>query len=218
MVGELTALVRHGGVTMVPLLALAVAAAAVFVERVLAVRRARIGAAGLLPAVRQAVLIDRDARKAIALCEAAGGPIASVVKAALSRLGRPAEEIERGIESAVAFESARLERGLPLLAATANVAPLIGFLGTVMGMMKAFGAFGQTGLANPAIAGSGVSEALTAAAAGLLVAIPAQLGHTYLSSLVDRTLGDIVVASDTVLETVAELESGHRPAGAASGG
>ncbi len=210
---ELARYFQQGGVVMWPLLVLGLAAAALFVARTLALRRARINIGDFLAKIRSALLVNRDVREAIGLCESHGGPAAAVIKAALARHGRSPSEIERSVESAAAYESARLERGLLLLSSAATTAPLIGFLGSVIGMIRAFSGLGANGLSSPGTVAAGIAAALIAAAGGLLVAIPAQLGHSYLLSEVNRLLADIELASNTLLGTFAEMEGEHRPAG-----
>jgi biopolymer transport protein ExbB len=204
MLAEIVRYFHQGGLMMWPLLLLAVLTVVVGGERVGSLRRARIDVAGFLAGIRKALLVDRDTRAAIAMCERDRGPVAAVVKAALARYGRPPGDIERTVAAAAAFEGARLERGLLMLSVAANVAPLIGFLGTVIGMIKAMSALGTAGVSNPAAVAAGISEALVAAAAGLLIAIPAQLAHSYLAAEVDRFLGDIEVAANLMMETVSE--------------
>jgi len=217
VVANLVRFFQQGGIVMWPLLVFALLTATVIVERAMVLRKAKINIGDFLAKIRKALLVDRDVRGAMAICEHSRGPVASVVKAGLSRYGRPAEEIERSIEGAAAFESARLERGLLALSASANIAPLIGFLGTVTGMIKALSALGQAGLSSPGAIAAGIAEALVAAAAGLLVAIPAQLGHTFLLGAVNTFLGDIEAAANTLMETVAEIDDERRRSGGASG-
>jgi biopolymer transport protein ExbB len=202
MLAEIVRYFHQGGLMMWPLLLLAILTLVVGGERVGSLRRARIDVAGFLAGIRKALLVDRDTRAAIAMCERDRGPVAAVVKAALARYGRPPADIERTVAAAAAFEGARLERGLLMLSVAANVAPLVGFLGTVIGMIKAMSALGTAGVSNPAAVAAGISEALVAAAAGLLIAIPAQLAHSYLVAEVDRFLGDVEVAANLLMETV----------------
>ena len=113
------------------------------------------------------------------------------------------------------FEMGRLERWLPLLATVANVAPLLGFLGTVTGMIDSFDALAEAGLSNPALVASGIKEALTTTAAGLAVAIPVQLAYNFFMSRINRFVRDIETSANMLLETFGEMErSGIQPEGA----
>jgi biopolymer transport protein ExbB len=145
-------------------------------------------------------------RDAIKICEQYRGPVASIMKAGLLKYGQPKEDVEKTIENAALFEMGRLERGLVVLATTANVAPLLGFLGTVTGMIKSFEALAEAGLSNPGLVAAGISEALITTATGLAVAIPVQLCYNYFMSRINRFVRDIETATNMLLETFGEME------------
>ncbi len=102
----------------------------------------------------------------------------------------------------------RLERGLVVIATVANVAPLLGFLGTVWGMIKSFDALAEAGLSNPGLVAAGISEALITTATGLAVAIPAQLFYNYFMSRINKFVRDIETSTNMLLETFGEMERG----------
>lgn len=206
MLGDLVTYFQQGGIVMWPLLVFSILTATFIIERALTLRRAAINVGALLAEVRKALLQNRDVAAAVRACEKQRGPVASVVKAALLRYGHPREEIEKDIETAAVFESARLERGLMVLATSANVSPMLGFLGTVTGMIKSFAALAQAGLSNPGAVAAGISEALITTAAGLFIAIPAQLGYNYFMSRINSFLRDIETASNTLMETFVEMD------------
>jgi biopolymer transport protein ExbB len=197
---------------MWPLLAFSVAAVAVSIERFIALRRARINVNEFLAKVRKALVVNRSIREAIKVCEQYRGPVASIMKAGLLKYGQPKEDIEKTIENAALFEMGRLERFLPVLATTANVAPLLGFLGTVTGMIKSFDALAAAGLSNPGLVALGIKEALITTAAGLAIAIPVQLVYNYFMSRINKFVRDIETATNMLLETFGEMErSGIAP-------
>ena len=203
---------RMGGATMWPLLAFSVAALAVSIERFIALRRARINVNEFLAKVRKALVVNRSIREAIKVCEQYRGPVASIMKAGLLKYGQPKDDIEKTIENAALFEMGRLERFLPVLATTANVAPLLGFLGTVTGMIKSFDALAAAGLSNPGLVALGIKEALITTAAGLIIAIPVQLVYNYFMSRINKFVRDIETATNMLLETFGEMErSGVAP-------
>lgn len=206
MFGDLVTYFQQGGPVMWPLLAFSIVTVTFIVERALALRRAKINVNEFLSKIRKALLVNRDVREAIKICEANPGPVGSVVKAALLRYGHPREEIEKNIESAAVFESARLERGLMVLSSSANLSPMLGFLGTVTGMIKSFATLAQAGLSNPGAVAAGISEALITTAAGLFIAIPAQLAYNYFISQINAFLRDIETASNMLLETFVEMD------------
>jgi biopolymer transport protein ExbB len=203
---------QQGGTAMWPLLAFSIAALAVTIERFIALRRAKINVNEFLAKVRKALVVNRSIREAIKVCEQYRGPVASIMKAGLLKYGQPKEDIEKTIENAALFEMGRLERFLPVLATTANVAPLLGFLGTVTGMIKSFDALAAAGLSNPGLVALGIKEALITTAAGLMIAIPVQLVYNYFMSRINKFVRDIETATNMLLETFGEMErSGVAP-------
>ncbi len=207
MIGDLVTQFQQGGPMMYPLLVFSLLALTFIIERAIALRRAKINVNEFLSKVRKALLVNRDVRAAIKVCEEYKGPVASVVKSALLKYGHPREEIEKNIESAAIFESARLERGLMVLSSTANVAPMMGFLGTVTGMIRSFATLATQGLTNPGAVAAGISEALITTATGLFIAIPAQLGYNYFMSRINKFMRDIETASNMLMETFVEMDS-----------
>ncbi len=210
--GTFWKLMNEGGPVMWPLLAFSVIALAVVAERLYALWRARINVHEFLPKVRKALVVNRSIRDAVKVCEEYRGPVASILKAGLMKYGQPKEDIEKTIENAALFEMGRLERGLAVLATTANVAPLLGFFGTVTGMMAGFDALAAQGLSNPGAVATGIKEALTTTAGGLAVAIPTQLAYNYFMSRINKFVRDIETAANMLLETFGEMErSGVSP-------
>lgn len=203
---------EQGGPVMWPLLAFSVLGLAVAIERFFALRKARINVNEFLAKVRKALMVNRSLRDAVKLCEQYQGPVASVMKAGLLKFGQPKEDIEKTIENAALFEMGRLERGLAILATTANVAPLLGFLGTVTGMIGSFDALAKQGLSNPAAVFAGVSEALITTATGLIIAIPIQLLYNYFMTRINKFVRDIETAANMLIETFSEMDrSGISP-------
>ncbi|MDE2691993.1 MAG: MotA/TolQ/ExbB proton channel family protein [Acidobacteriota bacterium] len=209
--GTFWKLMNEGGPVMWPLLAFSVIAAAVVVERLIALRRARINVHEFLPKVRKALVVNRSIREAVKVCEEYRGPVASILKAGLMKYGQPKEDVEKTIENAALFEMGRLERGLAVLATTANVAPLLGFFGTVTGMMAGFDALAAQGLSNPGAVATGIKEALTTTAGGLAVAIPTQLAYNYFMSRINKFVRDIETSANMLLETFGEMERSGVP-------
>lgn len=197
------------------LAAFSIIALAFAIERFIALRRAKINVNEFLAKIRKALIVNRSLREAVKVCEQYRGPVASIMKAGLLKYGQPKEDVEKTIENAALFEMGRLERGLVVLATTANVAPLLGFLGTVTGMIKSFDALAAAGLSNPALVAIGIKEALTTTAAGLFIAIPTQIVYNYFMSRINRFVRDIETSANMLLETFGEMErSGIEPEGA----
>ena len=210
MTGQVAEYFRQGGLFMYPLLFFSVLAATVAIERFIVFSKAKINVSDFLTKIRKALLVNRNVKEAIKICEQSKGPVASVMKAGLLRYGHAREDVEKTIENAALYELDRLEKRLGVLATTANVAPMLGFLGTVAGMIKSFATLAEQGLTNPAAVAVGISEALITTATGLIIAIPAQLVYNWYTTKVTRFVRDIETASNMLVETFTEMDSSQR--------
>lgn len=203
---------RTGGPVMWPILAFSIIGLAVTIERGWVLHKAKINVNEFLAKVRKALIVNRSIRDAVKICEQYQGPVASIMKAGLLKYGQPKEDVEKTIENAALFEMGRLEQRLSVLATVFNVAPLLGFLGTVTGMINAFDALAKAGLSNPGLVAIGIKEALITTAAGLIVAIPFQLAYNYYISRVNKFVRDIETSANMLMETFGEMErSGVNP-------
>ena len=207
MTGQVAEYFRQGGMFMYPLLFFSVLAATVAIERFIVFSKAKINVSDFLTKIRKALLVNRNVKEAIKICEQSKGPVASVMKAGLLRYGHSREDVEKTIENAALYELDRLEKRLGVLATTANVAPMLGFLGTVAGMIKSFATLAEQGLTNPAAVAVGISEALITTATGLIIAIPAQLVYNWYTTKITRFVRDIETASNMLVETFTEMDS-----------
>ena len=206
-----------GGPVMWPLLLLSILGITVAIWRWVALRQATRNVPELLRELRGR-LVAGDVAGAVKVCESARGPVASIVKAGLLRHGRAKDEIEMGLQDASAHELAVLERGLPVLATTATIAPLLGFLGTVTGMINSFDALAAVGLNNPAAVAKGISEALITTAAGLIIAIPVQMAYNYLITRVNTLVRSMESAANLVLEALSDIKAPGDSTTPAAGG
>ncbi|MCU0715468.1 MAG: MotA/TolQ/ExbB proton channel family protein [Pirellula sp.] len=145
--------------------------------------------------------IDRD--EALELCERNPSSIATLLAAAVKRYGRPAVEIEQAVLDAGERETNNLRRHMRLLNAISNVAPLLGLLGTVMGMIQSFNDIsGSQAMGRPEMLAGGISEALLTTAAGLLVAIPAYLMYMYFLGHTDRLITEMDMHSQRLVDAI----------------
>jgi biopolymer transport protein ExbB len=199
---------EQGGPMMWPILILSIIGFAFIIERYFALRKARINVNEFLAKIRRALMVNRSLRDAVKICEQYQGPVASIMKAGLLKFGQPREDVEKSIENAAMYELSRLERGLPVIATAANIEPLLGFLGTVTGMINSFDALAKQGLSNPGAVAAGISEALITTAAGLIIAIPMQLAYNFYTGKVNRFVRDIETATNMLLETFGEMDRG----------
>lgn len=204
-----------GGPIMHALLACSLIGLVFIFERAWALYSAKINTQEFLERVRTALLKRRNVKEATTVCEEYQGPVANIMKAGLLKYGRPQDEIERTIEAASAHELARLERGMGVLATISNIAPLLGFLGTVSGMINSFDALARAGLSNPGLVAQGISEALITTATGLAVAIPILAAYNYFTGRIAKFVLEMETSANVLLETYAEMEDASA-AGAAS--
>ena len=188
------------------LLAFSIVAVAVMIDRWWVLRSAKINVNEFLAKLRKALIVNKSLRDGIKICEQYKGPLASIMKAGLLKYGQPREDIEKTIETAALHEMARLEKRLVILASVANVAPLLGFFGTVSGMIQSFEALAEQGLSNPGAVAAGISEALVTTAAGLAVAIPVQLAYNFFTNSINSSVRDIETSTNMLLETFGEME------------
>jgi biopolymer transport protein ExbB len=178
---------------------------AVFIERLLHYHRAQINSSEFLNGVRN-VLKRENVVEALSICEATPGPVPRLVKTAILNHEKGREGVREALEEAGLLEVPRLEDKLNLLATIAQIAPLMGLLGTVLGFIKVFAGIQAEGLNAhiPMLAG-GIWEALICTAFGLAVAIPSYAGYNYLVSRVNSIVLDMEKASTEILNIVANL-------------
>nr|WP_279382519.1 MotA/TolQ/ExbB proton channel family protein [Acanthopleuribacter pedis] len=188
---------------MVPLLLLFLISIAYTIERFFHLAKAKINTAEFLTKIR-AALRNKNVKEAVKICETFKGPIASILKTGLMKYGSPQEEIEKTMENAAMHEIARLERGLPVLSTISNLAPILGFLGTVTGMIASFDALAQ--LNDPGAVAQGISQALITTAGGLIVSVPALLAYSYFTTRVNSFIREIESASAVLMEAFSQMD------------
>lgn len=207
-----TELMVSGGPVLVAIILISVYAVYIFIERLLKLRKERIDTGSLMARVNAAVR-ERDLETALGAVESHGGPVARVLRAALERLpyGRPA--VEAAFEEATLVEEQSLTRGLRPLAIIAQIAPMLGLLGTVTGMIISFSEIARYGSGDPSLLATGIGQALVTTAAGLIVAIPVLVGHGYLASQVEKILGEIDRRREELMGNVVQAVASRREAG-----
>lgn len=191
------------------LLFCSILAGAVFLERVLYFHRIGLPPAEFLRGLSELI---RHQRWAEAQLECAGNPtpLTRVLHAAVLRHSAPRGELKEIVQEAGQLEVPRLERNLPLLAGLGVLSPLLGLLGTIMGMIEVFGSISaQSGLTSSADIAGGIYQSLLTTAAGLLVAIPCALGYTFLSARLDSLLHDLERAGIEVVNLI--TDNRHNP-------
>lgn len=189
-----------GGIIMLPIMACSVVALAITIERFFTLRRATIDTRELMDTMRT-FLMKKRIQEAIDICQEMDVPVARIMKAGILKHNRGKEDIREAIEDAGHLEIPRLERYLPAMATCANIAPLLGLLGTVAGMIKAFAQIkDKQGLVNPSDLAEGISNALVTTAAGLTVAIPTLVAYNYFVTRVDNMVLEMEISSSELVE------------------
>ena len=200
---------RHGGgilpavtwISALGILLCSIAVVAIVLERFIALRRQRIMPTRFLDQVRRSVYRG-DVRAVLETCDEHPVALARVLRAGFARHEMGAVEMEKAFESAGQLEASALTARVRGLGVVSNLAPMLGFLGTVTGMIKAFNSIAAAGTSNPGLVASGISEALLTTAAGLLVGIPALALYHFFRGRVDQ----LITAMETVtLELLDEL-------------
>lgn len=179
------AFLAKGGPVMILLLGLSVISLAFGLERFYHLNRARKENSILMKRLQKALAAD-DLRAAIQICASFGGPVAAVLKGGLDAYESGIKNVERGMAEAQRLEFSRLEKHLDILALAANLAPLLGLLGTVTGMIDTFAVFSAQGAKQPMLLARGISEALITTASGLVIAIVNMAIHHHLTKRVDE--------------------------------
>ncbi len=199
-----------GGGFMWPILFFLVFGLAISIERFISLTRATINTRKFMEKIRSA-LEEGGIDAAKEVCENTRGPIASIFHAGLMRMDKGIEYVEKAIMNAGSIEMAFLERGLIWLGTVISLAPMLGFTGTVAGMIQSFDAIAVANDISPNIVATGISVALLTTAFGLVVAIIVQFCHNYFVSKVDRIIIDMEESSvafvDTLMERQAKLKA-----------
>lgn len=180
---------------MIPLVLLWVIGLYIFFERYMAIRKASRVDSNFMNRIREFVIDDKlDAARE--LCQNTDTPVARMVAKGLERIGRPMADLNTAIENLGNLEVAKLERGLPMLATIAGGSPMIGFLGTVVGMIQAFYDMSMAGNnLDIALLSNGIYTAMVTTVAGLIVGIMAYFGYNFLVARVDRVVFQLEATS-----------------------
>ncbi|MHB8455124.1 MAG: MotA/TolQ/ExbB proton channel family protein [Acidiferrobacterales bacterium] len=183
-------LVKSGGWVMAPIILCSIAALAIIGERLWSLQKKYVAPAGLLPQVQQ-WLERKELDNARLELLRESSPLGRILASGLVNRGHARDVVKEAIEDAGRHVVPELERYLNSLGTIAAIAPFLGLLGTVLGMIEMFAGIGSHGLGDPSIVASGISQALVATASGLSVAIPSLMFYRYFRARVDRLLVDM---------------------------
>ncbi len=194
----------RGGILMFPIMFCSVVALAITIERFFTLRRAKIDTREFMDTMRT-VLRQNRTQEAIEICDETDGPIARITKAGILKHDRSKDEIREAVDDASHLEIPRLERYMSALATCANIAPLLGLLGTVAGMIKAFAEIqDKEGQVNPSDLAEGIGNALVTTAAGLTVAIPTLVIYNFFVSRVENMILEMEVSASELVELLTQ--------------
>ena len=197
-------LALKGGWIMIPIALLLFIAIAVLIERILVINKAGKEDPTFMNRIKD-YIYERKIDSAINLCRMTNTPISRMIEKGISRLGRPMNDILVAIENVGNIEVAKLEKGFPWVATAAAAAPMLGFLGTVTGMVRAFFAMANAGVnVDISLLSSGIYEALVTTVAGLIVGIIALLAYNYLVSQVNGTVNKMETRSMEFMDLLNE--------------
>jgi len=196
-----------GGFMMWPILFFFVLGLAISLERAWNLTRASVNTRKFMVKI-QTALKEGGVDAAKEVCENTRGPVASIFHAGLSRVEHGIDQVEKAIMNAGSIEMAFLEKGLVWLATVISVAPMLGFTGTVWGMVQAFEDIAAANDISPTIVANGISVALLTTLFGLIVAIIIQFLHNIFVSRIDNLIIDMEESSVELVDTLIEIEKG----------
>ncbi|MDA0328458.1 MAG: MotA/TolQ/ExbB proton channel family protein [Gemmatimonadetes bacterium] len=205
---RLLTLFADGGLMMYPLVLCSMIALGVMIAKAFTLHIAHKGTERVLHDVAEAAMAG-DIKGAVVIARDTPGPAAAILLAGLRRIQTKtlaAGELEAAVATTGTIELGFLERGLVILATIANVAPLMGFLGTVAGMILAFAAIEAAGDVDPTLVAGGIKVALLTTAAGLVIAIPVNIAYNFFVTRIDRLIVDMEQGAQRILNLAWDLE------------
>jgi biopolymer transport protein ExbB len=180
-------IIMKGGIIMIPIGLLSIIAVYVFIERYLTIRRHISSEVDFMNSIHEYILNGRT-DSALTLCRNTAKPIARMIEKGISRLGKPIKEIEESIEIAGKFEVYDLEKNVQILAVIAGIAPMFGFLGTIIGVIKIFFNISMTSDVSIGTVSAGLYVKMVSSAAGLIVGIAAYIGYHWLNIILNKAV------------------------------
>ena len=196
----------EGGAFMWPILLTLLFGLAFVIERAYSLMMSAVDSQTFFESVSQSIE-ENGTDAAVQVCSETEGPVASIFHAGLSKMSRGLDEVEKAIQNAGAIEMAFLEKNMIWLNAVITIAPMLGFTGTVVGMIAAFDAIKAANDISPAVVAGGISQALLTTAFGLIVAMIIQTFQNVFVARIDKLVLDMEEQSIKILDHLQELES-----------
>ena len=197
-------LLMEGGALMIPLLLCSIILVYVFVERLLAIRKASVVDPSFMGRIKDQIE-SNNYTAATATCKAANNPLARVIEKGVSRIGKPLDYVEKSMENAGRLELYSMEKNLSVLTTIAGIAPIIGFLGTIAGMIILFFNVQHQGFSLETIAG-GIYTKMVTSASGLIIGLLAYVSNAYLNAQINKQVNRIESASVEFLDFVQDIK------------
>ncbi|MCD6012582.1 MAG: MotA/TolQ/ExbB proton channel family protein [Flavipsychrobacter sp.] len=197
-------LLMSGGSLMIPLLICSIILVYVFVERFLAIRKATVTDPSFMGRIKDQVE-GGNIPAAISACKSSNNALSRVIEKGVSRIGKPIEQIEKSMENTGKLEVYKLEKNLSILTTIAGIAPMLGFLGTIAGMIILFFNVQHQGFDINSIAG-GIYTKMVTSATGLIIGLLAYVGYTYLNAQINKQVNRIESASVEFLDFVQDIK------------
>jgi len=200
---SLFTLLAQGGVLMIPLLICSIVLVYVFVERLMFIRKAAAVDPGFMGRIREQ-LASGNTGTAKEICKTANTPVARVIEKGISRMGQPLEYIEKTMENTGKLEVYQQEKNLSILSTISGMAPILGFLGTIAGMIILFFNVQHQGFSLETIAG-GIYTKMVTSATGLIIGLLAYMGYAYLNAQINKNVNNIEAKSSEFLDILQDL-------------
>lgn len=197
-------LAMKGGWVMIPIILLSIIAVYIFTERYFSIRKASRENIDFMNRIKDYIHDDK-VESALALCQSINSPVVRMIEKGIQRIGRPLNDINTAIENVGKLEIYKLEKGLPTLATVAGAAPMIGFLGTVMGMIRAFYNMSMAGSnIDVSLLSDGIYTAMVTTVAGLIVGILAYFAYNILVAKVEKVVFKLEASTSVFMDLLNE--------------
>lgn len=200
---SLLGMLAKGGFIMYPLYLLLVVAIFVFFERLIAIRKASSIEGNFMSMIRDNIMTG-NVSAARTLARNTNNPVARIIDKGLQRIGKPIDAIEKSMENVGKLEMYKMERNLNILSLIAGIAPMFGFLGTIVGMVQLFYGIASTGEYTLNTIAGGIYTKMVTSATGLIIGLVAYVGHNFLTTQIDKTANKMEVASADFIDVLQE--------------
>jgi len=196
-------LLMQGGVLMIPLALLLALALFFFFERLMAIRKASKVDENFMNIIRDHIL-NGNVSAARSLSKNTSNPVARMIDKGIQRIGKPIDAIERSMENVGKLEMYKMEKNLSILSLISGIAPMFGFLGTIVGMVQLFYGISSTGEYTLSTIASGIYVKMVTSASGLIIGLMAYVGYNFLNAQIDKTANRMEVASAEFIDILQE--------------